>query len=623
MRREVALTSPMRNWTLVALLALVASSGALAKDAAVDAVWVRGSGATATGGTTRVELRTGPNSTGAPAVGVIEQFVDGTGAQWRSSSWIAADVASRLAQRPLVKTEFIVKVGGHIDGPSAGLLMTAAMTALLTGAPIKADVTMTGAVNPDGTSGPVGGIPQKIRGAAAAGKKVFGYPAGGRMSVDLSTGKVIDVEALAQSVGMQAIEIFHAREAYAVLTGKTLPEVKALEARAFEPTPAQMAFMRERVDRVRADVSASLARVKGAMGALSPEAQRDVANLVGGAEEARRKAEAFEREGAFESAHDAWLQVLVTTRMAERAQQALALLRVLDFDGLEKLARDKMKVLDDATDMNVKARTVQATVTAVDLLRGSVVLGAVADGARAQLATGLAALESARKTGEKAAYIAAAQGLTGPIALASVAEILPLLLEGIAADPEEASTPLTSLDAFNALASGGASTAAAVLASVDALVVEGDARAAGVSVERMREVARQKRIEYRTAERGVAMASGGSHPLIKMAGAAQARVDAASLVMRYYSLEMGNGDRAGNPRALANSLETSRNEVLRTCALTKQKLGALPVSVKRSFRSAEAERGGTDDDKLGALTSYWHASLGCATATALATKSAR
>ena len=37
---------------------------------------------------------------------------------------------------------------------------------------INADVTMTGTINPDGTIGPVGGIPFKIEGAAEAGKKV-------------------------------------------------------------------------------------------------------------------------------------------------------------------------------------------------------------------------------------------------------------------------------------------------------------------------------------------------------------------------------------------------------------------------------------------------------------------
>ena len=41
-------------------------------------------------------------------------------------------------------------------------------------------MTMTGTINPDGTVGPVGGIPQKVEGAADEGIKTVLIPAGQR-----------------------------------------------------------------------------------------------------------------------------------------------------------------------------------------------------------------------------------------------------------------------------------------------------------------------------------------------------------------------------------------------------------------------------------------------------------
>ena len=78
-------------------------------------------------------------------------------------TWLAAFNASQALSLPVTAHEFLVKAGGTIDGPSAGMLMTVAMIALIKGDPIRPDTTMTGCINPDGTAGPVGGIPQKMQ----------------------------------------------------------------------------------------------------------------------------------------------------------------------------------------------------------------------------------------------------------------------------------------------------------------------------------------------------------------------------------------------------------------------------------------------------------------------------
>jgi len=49
--------------------------------------------------------------------------------------------------------------------------MTSTLLALLHGDTVRADTAMTGTINPDGSAGPVGGIPLKIEGAKEKGLK--------------------------------------------------------------------------------------------------------------------------------------------------------------------------------------------------------------------------------------------------------------------------------------------------------------------------------------------------------------------------------------------------------------------------------------------------------------------
>ncbi|MEX0768577.1 MAG: S16 family serine protease [Microthrixaceae bacterium] len=56
-----------------------------------------------------------------------------------------------------------------IDGPSAGALMAVGSLAALAGTKLNPEITMTGTALPDGSVGPVSGIDEKIRAAAAAG----------------------------------------------------------------------------------------------------------------------------------------------------------------------------------------------------------------------------------------------------------------------------------------------------------------------------------------------------------------------------------------------------------------------------------------------------------------------
>lgn len=88
-----------------------------------------------------------------------------------------------------------------IGGPSAGGVMTLALTTALHGLDKPDDawtldprVAATGTINPDGTIGPVGGIPAKAQGARDAGIRVFLYPAGLDVATTQVQGQTVAVD---------------------------------------------------------------------------------------------------------------------------------------------------------------------------------------------------------------------------------------------------------------------------------------------------------------------------------------------------------------------------------------------------------------------------------------------
>ena len=178
----------------------------------------------------KAQIKITPNSTDQVSIGVFEQFAGGAGNQWRSAVSMAAFLSSLTLGKLLTDFQFSVHCGGKIDGPSAGGLLAAGMIAAMTGASVNPAATMTGTVNPDGTIGPVGGIPQKFTAAAQKGKKILGYPVGQRLSVDLVTRQEVDLVALAARYGATAVEIKDVYDAYKLITGKTIPRPIPLDA---------------------------------------------------------------------------------------------------------------------------------------------------------------------------------------------------------------------------------------------------------------------------------------------------------------------------------------------------------------------------------------------------------
>lgn len=173
-------------------------------------------------------LTVGPNSDREPNVAISGDLSGGLGGSWRAGVWMAAYQASQAVGRELTDYAISARGYGVIDGASASALFTAAMMAGMLELPVRKHFTMTGTVNPDGTVGPVGGIPNKFRAALAKGKTLLGYPVGQRFARDYATGKPVDLQTLAAQSGARAVEIATVYDAFAHLTGKRFPRPQPL-----------------------------------------------------------------------------------------------------------------------------------------------------------------------------------------------------------------------------------------------------------------------------------------------------------------------------------------------------------------------------------------------------------
>ncbi len=151
----------------------------------------------------------------------------------------AALVASYVLGKDPLSYNFYYRLESNsmiIGGPSAGAAMTAATMAAMLGMDIRKDVLITGMINPDGTIGPVGGIPEKLEAAAKGGAKIFLIPAGqrivertvpkeekiGPIVITTVEKKKVDLIDLGKKLGVKVIEVATISDAVKYLLGLEL-----------------------------------------------------------------------------------------------------------------------------------------------------------------------------------------------------------------------------------------------------------------------------------------------------------------------------------------------------------------------------------------------------------------
>jgi len=157
----------------------------------------------------------------------------------QSSARMAASVASSISNKSINDYDFFVVVRSDaqvIGGTSAGGAMTVAITSALNSIPLRRDVMMTGTISPDGSIGPVSGIPQKMEAAREAGAKVFLIPKGqanytytitetrqvGPLSIISQRPEEMNLIQYGKELGLTVKEVSNIREAVKEFTGVEL-----------------------------------------------------------------------------------------------------------------------------------------------------------------------------------------------------------------------------------------------------------------------------------------------------------------------------------------------------------------------------------------------------------------
>ncbi len=139
-----------------------------------------------------------------------------------------------------------------ICGRTAGGLLTVATTAALNNKVLRPDATMTGAIAPDGSIGPVSGVPNKLVAAKAAGFKVVAIPASLTQAKDLRTNQLVNTVALGRSLGIRVVPVASVQHAYAELVGPW-PYQAAVKVPPLDPSVAD--FLKQRVADYQAKVA--------------------------------------------------------------------------------------------------------------------------------------------------------------------------------------------------------------------------------------------------------------------------------------------------------------------------------------------------------------------------------
>jgi hypothetical protein len=277
----------------------VPASGLAAREVPIDVLVFFGQGDSASGATVPVVVGLEPNPRKSIRVGFYEEVSGGTGAMWRAAGWMASVLSSLMLGVELTDYRISFDVGGRIDGPSAGGLFTTALMAAFLGDTVRPDATMTGIINPDGTIGPVGGIPHKIDGAARRGKKLILIPYGQRINLDLKLKQPVDVVERGRALGVEVREVRDISEAYVLLTGKPLPQPKPARDLPPEVPAAALAKVRDRAQALTGRYQSFAAQVKAA-GQLDREFQQ----MITQAERAYSVAQRALSQGLFAVTYD-------------------------------------------------------------------------------------------------------------------------------------------------------------------------------------------------------------------------------------------------------------------------------------------------------------------------------
>ncbi len=615
----------------------------------VDAMFVKLGGVDiASGGSTPVKLSTEPNADGSVQVGIYEELAGGTGSQWRAGVWVSAFVAASTLGKDLTDFSFSAASGGYIDGASASGLMAGGFLATMTGEKIDPTVTMTGIINPDGTIGPVGGIPEKFAASIEKGKRTLGYPIGMRYAKSEATGKDVDLVAFAKSKGAEAVEIANVQEAYKLLTHKHLPETLPV-------AEADMVLDDETIKGIDAKYKGWQKKLAEEWGALLQlqQAGRLPARLLAMASHAQKSAEQAERlykqgliAGAYSKMLVAWVYAasatdtydIVSKIQAGHTDAALA--AITSLDQLDTRTTEVFKKIGA-----IKPST----------LGGHLLMIASFQAALRSWGFKMFAKDQVTQTKELIGMLArrSAAELQGPeVADAVVERLAPTVLligqtiasaamadEELDFMTEKSVNYRCSIPNIKRMSTSFQSAGAAGVNYFETLLVEPAAKQFGMTMD-------QARVRIAMSEPNYLVSYMLSHlqqvdglpkelkelwgekspqwNLMMLAGSEVAYYNSAELIAKYYSLgistdyQTGRANAVVHEKAFMNMLASAERNARASARGARIATGSIPVQAKLAYQQATIAREGDLSDKIDALSQFWLSSAYSQTAVMLA-----
>ena len=604
----------------------------------VDYVWFSGQPGqeSARGGADTATVTVKPNPSGDVRVAVFEEFSGGAGSQWRASVWMSSFLASSTLGRTLTDYEFGVSAGGFVDGPSAGGLTTAALMATMLGMPVDPEATMTGSVNPDGTIGPVGGIPQKIAGAAAKGKKRFGFPVGQRYDTDLRTMESVDLDAVAGGRGMAAREVRDVYDAFQLLTGKELPRPVPLETEAMElPKPAfELMKLTTRRWFTHAREQLDVLRKEQAFPPLTQSLVMDASTRL-------QASLRYQAQGLGAMAYSQALEAAALADMAVRMDRFARLALQEDFGPLmrevEALSAVKGKVAKTFAGLEQRQpKTATGALTLLSAYSAATAAWAFTELGLEEVAEFDAVLKGAKEGRVPASWQpllqkAGPEGTERAMATLLASKLMPPLIHFLMAEYSlqkvedafvvgyDSGAPLVLEEAaLQRLARTYLSAAKANLDYYDSLVLSGQAEEAGVSLAVARGAKATQDGDYRFAMKLMDVAlrhrktPGTAGAMTVLSASLGAWLRGSSLVANEYSLgvvkEGGSVKEVKRDKALMSMLELAERKAREHAAVAREVAGVVPVAARARYLEARVRREGSPEDKLTALYDFWNSS---------------
>jgi predicted S18 family serine protease len=596
------------------------------REAQVKAVWFKGPiGPQASGGTSPTSVRISPNDKGRASVGTTEQFAGGAGNQWKTATWLAAFSASQLTGRNLTDHEFLVGTGGHIDGPSAGMLMTATMISLLRGKTPRADTTMTGTINPDGSAGPVGGIVQKMEGASKDGIKRFGFPMGARNHQDLRTGRSVDLIEAGKEFGLEVREIHDVFEAYEFLTDDKLERPSALAESEMDIDSETSARLRSKSEKWRARLDSEIANI-GVFARDLGDLKQRITPIAAQADELFKKAKSLESSDYLAAAFESYVGAAVLAGITKDAARFLQAAQKQDFDALVAQVRASASVKGQLSatiseaEALAKRKTGGGQINTLRAYQSAVIADAYTSLADGAVETVDLLLDKRKKgTLKKEEEDKLPELMFQAITYYSIAKtMLDVAEDQKDFGGEEGQAAPIAPESIGNFAAAYGSAAGAVLQYLESLTLEDAAREAGVDKATAQQRFAANDDDYLIALRAVRLAEGitgtkNENNLLRLAAGSMAFLRGASLVNKYYSLG-GVKDEQGtltltNRKALSAQLDLGRQLAREAAAKAKKAAGYVPIAARIAYQLGVAKREGDDDEKLQALQSFWESAF--------------